>query len=378
MSAEGIDTTSSIGACWPPAISTSERIRGFFTDRVIETPDDVEQFAEAYHEADARLEDSGATRLSLRAVASTSMLEGLERAGIRVEAAMPFCLPTPGRTRGDDVVVYAGRNLAERQGAVDPDTARVLSASDHQQLWRSTLHDRRRAIGRRLDSRLRVCETSGADTDNDVADVLDQFIDLYRPFGYGPSEVLRLLTNPSNRIVFIQAEDGTILSSAMAEIASVVVGGVGEVVMAEVTEASTHPEFRGQGLYRLASGILLCRLADVSREQILAGEPPINVIYGECNLNMPGVLHAATQNGRRFAAADAPVLGAIFSTTQRAAQGRPPFGVLEQNFRVEDGIVAPGRYNDFGLSYLPASVMASLLAYPGGPSERLVIPRTAA
>ena len=150
----------------------------------------------------------------------------------------------------------------------------------------------------------------------------------------------------------------------MAELAQITVQGLGVLVMAEVTEASTRPEFRGQGLYRLASGMLICRLADVSHQAITEGESPIHVIYGECNMNMPGVLQAALRNGRRFAVSDASSYGSAFDTTARAEQGRLPFGVLEQNFRVEDGVVAPGRYNDFALSYVPAATMGSLLMYP--------------
>ena len=159
------------------------------------------------------------------------------------------------------------------------------------------------------------------------------------------------------------------MSTAMAEVARIGIGGLGTIVMAEITEASTRPELRGQGLYQLASGLLIARLADRSRQALVDGEEPFHVVYGECNMNMPGVLQAASHNSRRFAAADAAEYGHRFSREARRGQDRLPFGVLEQNFRVEDGIVKPGRYNNFALSYVPSATMGALLAYPEGGSS---------
>jgi hypothetical protein len=296
----------------------------------------------------------------------------LEEAGVQVEAAMPLSIPIQGQSRGDHIIAYTGHNLDTRRGLIDPELELDSSPVGPQLLWRNVLRERQEAMRRRLQNQLHIGEISSTSTDEQRLSLVDEFCDLYLPFGYNESDVRELLENPDNHIVYVQNAEGQIVSTAMAEIARLSIGGLGTLVMAEVTEASTRPEFRGQGLYRLASGALICRLADVSHEAITQGEPPIHIVYGECNMNMPGVLHAALQNGRRFAASDVILYGPMFGATQRADQGRLPFGILEQNFRVEDGVVAPGRYNDFALSYVPSVTMGSLLMYPGDQRDQLI------
>lgn len=69
---------------------------------------------------------------------------------------------------------------------------------------------------------------------------------------------------------------------------------------------------------------------------------------------MPAVVEAALRVGRW------PVSSLVrshygedlFGADVRRAQGRQPFGVLEQNFRVNDGTVNNDHYNDFMLTPL--------------------------
>lgn len=363
MITEALSATSSIGACWPPAPGTHERIRGFFTDGVVASEADVDTFAETYHDARAALGDE-LTRLSLRLVTHPEALQQLEDRGVHVEAAMPFSVPVVGQGRSDHIVAYTGVNLDERRGIIDAEHELDEHAAGRQLLWRTHIRERAQHVTDRLRTGLSLREIS-ADTSLDEREAcLDQFCELYDPFGYNQDDTWELLTNPDNHIVFIQTEEGTVVSTAMAEVARIGIGGLGTLVMAEITEASTRPELRGQGLYRLASGLLITRLADRSRQALSNGEAPFHVVYGECNMNMPGVLQAAMRNGRQFAAADVGSYGLAFGYMARREQGRLPFGVLEQNFRVEDGIVEPGRYNDFALSYVPATAMGALLTYP--------------
>ncbi len=124
----------------------------------------------------------------------------------------------------------------------------------------------------------------------------------------------------------------------MAEKATITINGFGELSLVEITEASTHPDYRQRGLYRAVSGYLIQHLVSLCRDDAV----PIDVLYGESNLAMPGVVIAAHQNGRRFSYFDRDSLGCDNSA----------FGILPQNFAVADGVETRD-YNDFAVSYIP-------------------------
>lgn len=355
--------TSSIGACWPPELGSNNRIRGFYTDGIISDSADADAFADAYHHASLRVGQE-VSRVSIRLVTFPDMLSELEDRGVPVEAAMPLSVPILRQSRGDHLIAYTGHNHHSRHETPDEENVLLQPAPARQLLWRDEVERKLGRVSQRLGDDLRL-GSIGRDTEEAYRlSMSPNFAELYAPFGYDDADVQELLTNPNNTVVWVETSNGTVLSTAMAEIATISVAGLGNLVMAEVTEASTLPGYRGQGLYRVASGALICRLADMSHEAIQNGENPIHAIYGEANMNMPGVLQASMQNGRRFASHDAASYGSRFDAQNRIADGRQPFGVLEQNFRVEDGIVAPGRYNSFALSYVPAETMNPLLMYP--------------
>lgn len=371
-----LNATSSIGAQWPPQPSTQNRIRGFATERVLSTPDDADWFAEQFTAAESQLSLDGPSRLSIRAVAEPQTMRMLAERGVPLEAALRLCTPVYGSGRSDQLVIYAGRNMDHRRAHIDP-AIDLASDGPESLIWRPRLEMREQQIADRLHAQLYTGEIHAGTDDTERSRLIDEFCDLYEPFGYNRAEVEELLTNPANHIVYVRSHDGQILSTALAETARIEVDGLGELVMAEITEASTRPEYRGQGLYRLASGLLISRLADISHQAISRGEAPINAIYGESNMNMPGVLQAALKNGRRFSAADAASFGMLFNPHVRRELGLAQFGVLEQNFRVEDGVVAPGMYNDFALSYVTQAVMGALLMYPRGRHAEFADARTA-
>ena len=355
-----ISTTSSIGACWPPQVTTQERIRGFYTDGAVTTPEQLDEFADHWHNAAQQLGEE-ATRLSIRLVTTPDSLRELEDRAVRVEAAMPLTLPTrSGEAPTEYVLAYTGTNASTRRGndilPPEVDQTPLPTPTPHGILWRwqqgspdgppyratvfHNLTDRDRGYHRDYQQELRAA----------YARPLQE---LYEPFGYDLVDTRELLDNPNNFIVIMQDSEGRPVSTAMAEVVEIAVDGLEPLVLAEITEASTRPELRGQGLYRRASGLLISMLAT----DLDPGLTPI--VYGECNTNMPGVLQAARQNHRRFAALDADRYGPEFSLEARLAAGRLPFGLLEQNFRVEDGVVGQnGRsYNDFAVSYVPHSVL---------------------
>jgi hypothetical protein len=182
----------------------------------------------------------------------------------------------------------------------------------------------------------------------------EQFCELLEPFGYAPHEVQEILTDPNIHIVFAVAPDGRVVSSAMAELGQLRVGETGTIHMAEITEAATLPEYRGKGIYRRASGLLLCHLGLVSRQLQHRERAQLNVIFGESNLHMPAVVEAALRCGRWPVSSlvESHYGADLFGDDVRREQGRQVFGVLEQNFRVDDGAVHNDHYNDFMLTPL--------------------------
>lgn len=164
--------------------------------------------------------------------------------------------------------------------------------------------------------------------------MIQRFIELYAAFGYNGVDVEDLLNNPLNTIAYVEDEEG-VVSTALAERALIEVNGFRPLRIAEITEAVTRVKDRGRGLYRAISGYLVDSLVEDQ-------EKPLNIIYGESNLAMKGVLISAHHNGRRFSYFDAGSLGLK----------HPHFGILQQNFHVEDG-TEKRPYNDFALSYVP-------------------------
>ncbi len=325
------DQTSSIGATWPPAESTHERMRGFYDRGVVRTPDDAADFATQFEAYRAEVaEHPTLTRLSLRLIGRIAVLKALDQHNVPLEAAIPLA-----NTEADLAIAYVGWNAPGRRLDIEHLTteSKLLDdIVDHEaEMVDYATELRRRGFEPHIIDR----HTPEAEKQQLVA----RFLDLYAAFNYNEADVREILANPANTIAYIE-NDGLIVSTAMAEEAEIVVDGLEPLRIAEITEASTHPDYRRQGLYRLVSGFLaqkLLALHQVSRQ-------PLNALYGESNLAMRGVVQAGHDNGRRFSRLD----GRLICTS------RPEFGILPQNFQVADG-VENRRYNDFALSYYPPS-----------------------
>jgi hypothetical protein len=323
-----VGTTSSIGAVWPPVPDASHRLRGFYDQGVIETAADCAMFADLSQTAQDNLqEEPSLSRLSIRFITLADRLPILESAGVTLEAAIPLANTETGL-----VLAYAGHNEGERavgqarlhahgQLLQDITARRRIDERDRSQLIRSAGY---------------TAHVIDADTSSsERGDVEEQFLHLYGIFGYDRNGVREILANHANTIVYA-ADGDRIISTAMAERASIPVDWFGTVEMAEITEASTHPDYRQRGLYKAVSGLLLQRLLERQNDD------PLHSVYGESNLAMPGVLIAGHENGRRLSYFDRRRLGVH---TQA-------FGILQQNFHIDDGReMRP--YNDFAVSYLP-------------------------
>jgi hypothetical protein len=314
--------TSSIGAVWPPRVDTTHhRLRGFYAEGVVRTEADIDTFAAHFDAARIITQTTeGIDRLTVRVVAHAGALATLDRMGIHVEAALPLA-----RTEPSLVVAYTAANLG----------GRAMSQA-HLARHRDTLAGaiRRPRPTQNPAAALRAQGFTPHLVDHQDAKALaPRFAELYASFNYVEADIVELLGNTDNTIAYVQDGD-RIVSTAMAESASIRVAGLEPLNLVEITDASTVLDYRGRGLYKGVSGYLADRLQHERDD--------LNVLYGESNLAMRGVLFAAHENGRRFSHFDN--YGVL----------RPDFGILQQNFHVADGAETRA-YNDFALSYYPLS-----------------------
>ncbi|HSX15768.1 MAG TPA: hypothetical protein VLF40_03170 [Candidatus Saccharimonadales bacterium] len=325
----GPEPPSSIEAVWPPTDSTHQRLRGFYNEAVLDSETAVRDFAGQFHHYRQTIAaDAAHTRLSVRAVTTPEALRDLQVHQVPVEAVLPLALPEQSL-----VIAYTGWNAPGR-------AIRPADVTRHQQ----TLAN---AIGRTQTSEHSVASLAGqgitpacieqTTSEADRRALVPKFAGLYAIFGYNLEQTEALLLDPNNVIAYLR-HGNEVVSTAMAESGELAIKGLEPLRIAEITEASTLPAYRGLGLYRLVSGLLAQRLRSPQTR-------PLHAIYGESNLAMPGVIIAAHHNGRRFSHFDA----------ERYGIHSPQFGILPQNFRVEDG-TETRPYNDFALSYLPITL----------------------
>ncbi len=326
-----ISQSSSVGAIWPPMAGSQERIRGFYDRGIVETAEGCRDFAQLYLNEQSEFEhQTEYTRLSMRFVTYIAHLRILEQLGVEIEAALP--LATSDETM---VLVYAGRNSLAR--TLSPNTIRC-----HRRLLKGVVSQDQTSPHTPADYEEHMIDHSTAPEERQL--LVSRFVGMYGIFGYDQTDVTELLMNPDNTIAYFQDDNGEVVSTAMAEHATVAINGFGDLKLVEITEACTRPELRGQGLYRAISGLLTNQLLN------LQASNPVHTIYGESNLAMPGVLFAGHENGRRFS----------FFDRERFRIESERFGILPQNFSVQDD-TEQRAYNDFALSYIPLQSMKGSL-----------------
>lgn len=311
-------STSSIDATWPPVPASQSRLRGFYTDTVIS---DAQSAANLNEEIDTAIDamhtsPQQISRVSIRAVVALEAIAELQSSRAQVEAVLPIADSGLG-------IVYLGANTLDR--SVNPEDLarhRLLLAHAAQNVLQH-----RSALG--FD--LRILDGEQPPT------VIDQLAALYAPFGYDRQDTQTLIQGEYN-LLAVAACDGQIVSTAMAEFAEITIGNYGELHIAEITEASTLPSYSRQGFYAAVSRCLIEHIIGERND----GAIKLDVLYGESNLTMPGVIKAAAQNGRRFCHFDE--IGVQIQN--------PDFGILPQNFSVNDG-TETRQFNDFAVSYVP-------------------------
>lgn len=315
-------STSSIGAVWPPIEASNGRIKGFY-DQFVDSESEAESFTEAFKGYEAELASDPNSRLTVRALIATSTLSTLLEHGLRPEGALPL--------RDDEpLIVYFAANGDGRRTSASALSGHVSMLKEVVAMDRHATGSVEHLASHGLEPRIINRRTD----EGQKTELAIRFNELYGAFGYEEDEVVTLLMNPANTIAYVEDETG-ILSTVMAERASVCIDGYGRIEAVEVTEAITRTSERGRGLYRAISGYLVDCIVECDGHDL-------DVLYGESNLAMKSVIIAAHHNGRRFSYFDKEIFGV----------NHPAFGILQQNFRVEDG-AETRPYNDFALSYAP-------------------------
>jgi hypothetical protein len=195
-------------------------------------------------------------------------------------------IPLEGSGDGLDckALVYFGKNSVARQSSPEDraQSQQYLEKAGqrkklfyHDLMW--NIHDQ----GCHLAELSLAERTSSAQTQQQMAT-------LYARFGWTPAEVRELLEKPTN-IISVVKKGNQIVSAVLGEVTSIMIGDQ-KLTMAEITEAATLAEFQGRGLYTGAAAQLIKLLS----------EQNVNLAFGECNGNAPGVLNAAQSLWRTF------------------------------------------------------------------------------
>lgn len=325
--------TSSIGATWPPSSASHNRLKGFYSN-VVDTIEVAERFITELEPYAIGIDgnESEHDRLTVRFVGSLAMVQHVsDTSSLMLEAAMPV------RNSRDRHVAYLGLNAPTR--VMDEDYLRKHTQLAIESVHRASLLNRSgKTVG---DYTVGYFEPGNAARESmDTAADIVRLTELFQVFDYTADDVNNILTNPDCLLAWIRDKDGSIVSTSLAESATLSLeeGLIPQNYMiTEITEAVTDPKHRGLGLYRMVSKAL----AGWLDERVVADIP--QVIYGESNLSSPGVIIAARENGRHFSSDYSGIY--LGNSNDR-------FGILEQNYKVQE----PGdnrAYNDFAITFLP-------------------------
>ena len=333
---------SSIGSTnWPPEMASFERKKGFYPE-VIESSNYFNNLLSEF----ANLPFEEATRISARAIINQNTL------GKIIDNPNKYIIETLIPLNGcgipqleDCVLVYLGKNHLSRTPPSyivkqQLDLAKQIFNNQSQQ-QRQKIHDNQFSI-------------TLFDSNNLTPEVFQQYCHLYSIFSWGPHEIKEMLTASSNIIIYAQKKDsGQIVSSVLAEKGTITIERDGQSInlsLVEITEAATLPSFRGNGLYQTVSDTLLDYLSQLS-------SPP-NLVFGELNLNSPGVLKVAARQNRTPA----------FYTAEEF--GLPHAWFLPQHVTINQGSQTDNqrpenyRYNNLMIAFLNQNSLLKRLKSP--------------
>jgi len=290
---------SSVGPKWPPQESSFNRVKGIYDQGII-TSDAV--LAEVLGTIQGHIQAMSShsyggnpevDRLSVRVLATNECIQNnIALIGNLGEAVIPLVGTNPDFENAS--ILYLGHNLTTRQ-------------SDSSDLNRALLNvtDAATREVSRYSKTIERANTQGFKLEvldsNSKADQLiqNQMIALYKRFGWTSADVIQILSNEGG-IIAVAKDGDKIVSAGIAETV-LITFKTGQVLrIAEITEAATDEHYQGKGLYSAVAARLMKELDELSdNDNLLGGK--IDLAFGECNGNEPGVLKAVKSLGRTFA-----------------------------------------------------------------------------
>ncbi len=308
--------TSSIGGVGEPQPASFKRLKGFHIGDIV---DSDRQFSLAWNEFLSGVEQLSDkhTRVQHRLVATDQFLRHNIDKRKFWTSNIEVIAPLDNGLR----LVYLAHNLNTRRS--HPSDSEVVSANIEDMLTcQPRSLDVLRMKARENDCLVEILYLPESDIQRNT--VIDQMFNLYSRFGWDRKEVIQLLENPNNTIAVARCGDD-IVSAGIAEKAEIRVGK-NKFTFVEITEAATHAEFVGKGLYAAVSTELLLSLQGKG----------IDFTFGECNGMSRGVLRVARYQSRT---------SSIATTRSYDLENR---GILHQQVPINDPL-NPNRqapYND--------------------------------
>lgn len=271
---------SSIGEIvWPPKETNNGRLKGIFPNP-INDEDLLVSFLNYLNELKFPNETS---RITARALVSKEALLNFNHKS-PYSSLIETIIPLDGEIFGNFCLVYFGKNAPQR----------ICPEEIINRQYQNALYI--------FNECTRLTEEKNTDNNNFEIlliddsmrrnrQIIEMYYQLYSNFGWSKEEVSALIRNPSNLLIAAINNNQRIVSSGLVEFASIDFNGLPEPLkIAEITEAATLEEFRGRGLYRRVSNQIL---------EILSNQQnPPDLVFGESNLDAPGVLKVAAQQGR--------------------------------------------------------------------------------
>ena len=324
-----------------------DRMKGVLP-MLVNTTEDLAYLVKVIEHFKQNLEDSPHhSRLTVRAVVAKDLLvndsEPLQVIRPYIEVLMPVCR-LDGENR-EHYIVYLGFNKEHRRLKLGQhemylgniQRARV-SADAKTGLTERTIHN----MAQIIKSGSRECQFQSKDERDvfyvrlvdDVSKLekshMDDINRLMYKFDYNAEDVRRLIENPANRLTLTFLGD-RVVGVAVVEKATIDFGGRCKLRIVELTDAVVDEKYQGNNIYYYASLFTFLSLLHNDK---------VDVIYGESNLKMPGVLAAAHLQWRDF-------------TSDIAAQFN---GTLGRGF-LENHAVIGGEYSSLVVTFFRSETL---------------------
>lgn len=325
------NSTSSIGATWPPGETSYGRIKAV-ANEVIDDHQKWDRLREAFTYEAVRLEE-GLSRVQFRYVCNEQMLTHAIACNAPIEAVLQLdYFPLKQRC----YLVYLAQNHHSRQSH----PADLALLHNHVEVAKQQpVQTPIELLSKATENGYHIEVLVGDESHGQNEYLVNQVTNLYQRFGWDRESVTTLLSNP-DQLIGVAIKDEQIVSAGLIELAKVHVGNH-TFRMAEITEAATLNGHTSLGLYKAVSTSLLLKLRQLSNKKAVLGGP-VDLVFGECNGLSLGVLMIAAQQGRTFAMAPNENKELVVP------------GVLKQQVPINDpgGFNSRTGYNDLVVTYL--------------------------